>query len=99
MGAPASSSPVTSVLSSIYLYTEGGDAPGWPGAKSDHIGNIRAHSSEVQRALDGMQRRPNVRYIELRTLGSWVAMKAQFDDRHHQENRDCGDGHDAEDPR
>ena len=27
-----------SVLSSIYLDTEGGDAPGWPGAKSEHIG-------------------------------------------------------------
>jgi len=28
-----------SVVSATELYTEGGDAPGWPGAKSDHIGH------------------------------------------------------------
>ena len=38
-----------SVLSSIYLYTEGGDAPGWPGAKSEHIGNIRAIRNAARR--------------------------------------------------
>ena len=56
-----------SVLSSIYLYTEGGDAPGWPGAKSEHIGNIRTMSNAARRDAAP----PSVyRYIELRTLAS-----------------------------
>ena len=38
-----------SVVSSTDLYTETGDAPGQPGAKSEHIGHIRAMSNAVGR--------------------------------------------------
>ncbi len=60
---------LTSVLSSIHLYTEGGDAPGWPGAKSEHIGNIRAREKMVSTpASTGCSAGRMYRYIELRTL-------------------------------
>jgi hypothetical protein len=31
------------------LCTEGGEAPGWQGAKSEHIGNIRTMSNAASR--------------------------------------------------
>ena len=39
-----------SVLSMEYLATEDGDAPDWPGTKSEHIGNIRAIRNAARRA-------------------------------------------------
>ena len=37
------------MVSSADLYTETGDAPGQPGAKSEHIGHMRAMSNAVGR--------------------------------------------------
>ena len=38
-----------SVLSMKDLATEDGDAPDWPGTKSEHIGNIRAIRNAARR--------------------------------------------------
>ena len=51
----------------MYLYTEGGDAPGWPGAKSEHVGNIRAMCNAARRDAAPAECQM-YRYIELRTL-------------------------------
>ena len=61
-------SPPSSVLRLIYLYTEGGDAPGWPGAKSEHIGNIRAREEGLSAGPTGRSAGRMYRYIERRTL-------------------------------
>ncbi len=46
------------------LSTEGGEAPGWQGAKSEHIGNIRTMSNAASRDASpaGCQRIPETRH-------------------------------------
>ena len=40
---------IASVPSMKYLATEDGDAPDWPGAKSENIGNMRAIRNAARR--------------------------------------------------